>query len=92
VWDDAREQNFTYEERVKRQYDPRDSDGKRVTFSGVVKAVKPSFIFIQPPDGFDVISSTTVIKGVPVQRGDNVEFNLTFSAKGPFAENLQLSI
>jgi len=92
VFDDAREQNFSYDQRYKRQFEPRDpADGfKRIRYAGVVKGTKPSFIFIQPNDGPDVISATTVINGVQLKKGDKVEFHLTFSAKGPFAENLQI--
>jgi predicted Zn-dependent protease/cold shock CspA family protein len=92
VFDDAREQNFTYDERYKRQFDPRDAAGgfKRIRYSGVVKSTKPSFIFIQPNDGPDVISATTSINGTQLKKGDKVEFYLTFSAKGPLAEILQI--
>jgi cold shock CspA family protein len=54
--------------------------------------VKPSYLFIQPTDGFDVISSTMGENGVPFKKGDRVEYNLTFSAKNPFAENLKLVV
>lgn len=61
-------------------------------FRGVVKAVKPRYLFIQPNDGFDIISSTMADKGVPSKRGDRVEYNLTFSAKSPFADSLHLIV
>lgn len=92
VWDDAKEQNFSYEERIKKQYDPREADGSRMKFRGVIKAVKPSYLFIAPTDGFDLISSTMSQNGVPFKKGDRVEFNLNFSAKNAFAENLQLIV
>jgi predicted Zn-dependent protease len=90
VWDEVKEQNFSYEERIKKQYEPREADGSSMKFRGTIKAVKPSYLFIQPTDGFDVISSTMEENGVPFKKGDRVEYNLTFSAKNPFAENLKL--
>jgi hypothetical protein len=90
VWDEAKEQNFSYEERIKKQYQPREADGSPMRFRGTIKAVKPSYLFIQPTDGFEVISSTMGENGVPFKKGDRVEYNLTFSAKNPFAENLKL--
>lgn len=92
VWDEAKEQNFSYEERIKKQYEPREADSSPMKFRGTVKAVKPSYLFIQPTDGFDIISSTMGEKGVPFKKGDRVEYNLTFSAKNPFAENLKLIV
>jgi tetratricopeptide (TPR) repeat protein len=90
VWDEAKGQNFSYEERIKKQYEPREPDGSRMKFRGVVKAVKASYLFIQPTEGFDIISSTLVVNGVVLKKHDKVEYTLSFSAKSPFAEHLQL--
>ena len=61
-----------------------------MTFRGVVTAVKPSYLFIQPTEGFDIISSTLLANGVTLKKHDKVEYTLSFSAKGPFAERLKL--
>ena len=90
VWDDAKSQNFSYEERIKKQYEPREDNGTQMTFRGMVTAVKPSYLFIQPTEGFDIISSTLVVDGVILKKHDKVEYTLSFSAKGPFAERLKL--
>jgi tetratricopeptide (TPR) repeat protein len=90
IWDEAKGQNFSYEERIKKQYEPREADGSRMKFRGVVKAVKASFLFIQPTDGFDIISTTLVVNALALKKYDKVEYALSFSAKGPFAEHLQL--
>lgn len=60
LWDDAKDQGFTYEERIKARYDPRDPSDqtKKLRFSGIVAGVKPSFVFIQPEDGPTVLSAT----------------------------------
>ena len=90
VWDEAKGQNFSYEERIKKQYEPRESGGSRMKFRGVVKAVKASYLFIEPIEGFDIISTTLVVNGLALKQYDKVEYTLRFSAKGPFAEHLQL--
>jgi cold shock CspA family protein len=90
VWDDATEQNFTTEERNRRQYIPLDVNGTRMRFRGTVMRVKPSFIFISPTDGFDVISFALAVDGVSLKKGDSVEFSLSFSARSSLAENVRL--
>jgi cold shock CspA family protein len=42
-------------------------------------------------EGPVVISTTTVVGGAILQRGQNVTFELSFSAKGPFADNLRVA-
>jgi cold shock CspA family protein len=93
MWDHAKELGFSYEERMKRQYIPKDpSDStKPRRFSGTIQHVKPGYVLIQPEAGPLVISTTTIIGTTTLQRLQRVIFELTFSAKGPFAENLQLS-
>jgi tetratricopeptide (TPR) repeat protein len=92
IWDHAIEQNFSYDERIKRQYIPRDPSDltKRRRFTGTVQHVKPGYVLIQPEEGPLVISTTTIVGGTALQRLQKVTFELTFSAKGPFAENPQL--
>jgi tetratricopeptide (TPR) repeat protein len=92
LWDAAKEHNFSYDERTKRQYIPHDpADAtQRMRFSGVIQHVKPGYVLIQPDEGPVVISTMTVIAGTILQRGQKVAFDLTFSAKGAFAENLKI--
>lgn len=92
LWQRAKEQTFTYDERIKRQFDPRDpaDHTKRLRFSGVVLNTKPGFIIIQPDDGPTIISTTTAVGKTILQNHHRVTFVLSFSAKGPLAESVQL--
>jgi tetratricopeptide (TPR) repeat protein/cold shock CspA family protein len=91
LWDGAKEHNFSYEERIKRQYAPRDPADvtKRLRLSGVVQHVKPGYVLIQPEDGPVVISKTTAVGGAALIAGQRITFEPTFSAKGILAENLR---
>src|SRR5271155_3745904 len=53
LWDDAKEQHFSYEERIRRQYSPRDPSDptKEIRFVGTVQIVKPGYVLIQPQEG-----------------------------------------
>jgi cold shock CspA family protein len=92
LWDTAKEHNFSYDERIKRQYIPRDpaDPTQRMRFPGVIQYVKPGYVLIQPDDGPVVISTMTVVAATILKRGQKVAFDLTFSAKGAFAENLKI--
>jgi hypothetical protein len=93
LWDSAREHNFSYEERMKRQYAPRDPANltKRVRIGGVIQHVKPGYLLIQPDEGPVVISTMTLVGGVVLNRGQKVTFEPMFSAKGALAENLKIT-
>lgn len=93
LWDGAKEQNFPYEERIKRQYSPRDpaDPNKRLRFTGVIQHSKPGFFLIQPTEGPTVVSTMTTVGPTVLRRGQKVTFELTFSAKGPFAEHLEIA-
>jgi tetratricopeptide (TPR) repeat protein len=93
LWERAKEQTFTYDERVKRQFDARDPKDqmKRLRYSGVVLHAKPGYVLIQLDDGPTVISTTTMVGKTILQNRQRVTFNLSFSAKGPLAEGIQLS-
>ena len=52
--------------------------------------MKANYLFIQPLEGFDIISTTLVVNAQTLKKHDRVEFTISFSAKGPFAEHLQL--
>ena len=92
LWNEAKELNFSDEERTRRQfvaYDPLDRS-KKLRFSGSVVHPKPTFVLIQPDEGPVIISRMTVVENTILQRGLKVDFELSFSAKGPLAENLRL--
>jgi tetratricopeptide (TPR) repeat protein len=92
LWEDARELEFTDEERIRRQYIPRDyATGNKLRFSGVIIHKKPTFAIIQPDEGPTVISRTTAVDDKALEKGQKVDFELSFSAKGPLAENLRLT-
>lgn len=92
LWEDAKEQNFSYEERIRKQYVPRDPTDptKRLRLTGTIEHAKAGLVLIQPDAGPVVISTQTLVGSKPLQRGQKVSFELTFSAKGPFAERLQI--
>lgn len=91
LWENARELDFTDEERTRRQYVPRDNaTGKRPRFSGAIVRRKSTFVVIQPDDGPTVISKTIAIGGKVLAENQKVDYELSFSAKGPLAENLKL--
>jgi hypothetical protein len=92
LWDGAKEQNFSYEERIKRQYSPRDpaDTAKRVRLMGVIQHVEPGYVLIQPDEGPVVLSKMTIVDGVALQDGQTVTFEPSFSAKGVLEENLKV--
>jgi tetratricopeptide (TPR) repeat protein len=93
LWDSAKERNFSYEERIKRQFTPRDpaDPTKRLQFTGVILHIKPGYVLIQPDDGPVVISTVTAVGGSILRLGQKVSFEPTFSAKGALAENLKIA-
>lgn len=93
LWDAAKEHNFSFDERTKRQYAPRDPADvtNRLRLAGVIQLVKPGYVLIQPDQGPVIISTTTLIGGTILQRAQKVTFEPTFSAKGAFAENLKMA-
>lgn len=92
LWGDARELNFSDEERTRRQFVARDPEDyrKRSRFSATVVLQKPGYVLVQPDRGPTVISKITVVDGVTLECGHKVDFELSFSAKGPLAEHLRL--
>lgn len=91
LWDDARELAFSDEERTRRQYVPNDFEtGKKMRFEGVVVHRKPTFAIIQPDAGPTIISRMTAVGSRVLEKGQKVNFELSFSAKGPLAESLKL--
>ena len=92
IWEDAKELNFTDEDRTRRQFVPRDPvTGNKIRFTGTVVHTKPSYIIIQPDDGPTIISKTTVVNGKTLEKNQAVNFELSFSAKSPLAENVKLA-
>ncbi len=91
LWEDARELNFSDEERTRRQFVPRDPETQqKLKFAGVVMVSKPSFVLIQHDDGQMVICKITSVGGKVLEKHQKVEFDLSFSAKSPLAENVRL--
>ncbi len=91
LWEDARELDFTDEERTRRQYIPRDyATGNRLKFSGVIVHKKSTFVIVQPDEGPTVISKVTAVSDKVLEKGQKVDFELSFSVRGPLAENLRL--
>lgn len=93
LWDDARDQGFTPEETKRTHYEPTDPNDpkKPLRADGVIDGVKSSYIFVQPPSGPTVFSAVTMLDGKFLQKGMKVTYRLTFSARGPYAEDLQLA-
>lgn len=91
LWEDARELDFTDEERTRRHYVPRDhATGNKLRFSGVIAHTKPTYVIVQPHEGPTIISKTTAVGNKALEKGQEVDFELSFSAKGPLAEHLRL--
>jgi tetratricopeptide (TPR) repeat protein len=93
LWEEAREHSFSPEERIRAQYEPRDpsDQSKKLRLSGTIDGVKSSYVFIKPDDGPTIISAITMIAGTLLQRGMKVTFEPSFSAKGSYAEHVQLA-
>ena len=92
LWDRAKDQRFSDEEMTRRQYRPMDPADlkKRRRFEGIIQFTKPNFVLIQRETGPVILAKSTQIDGKPLNKGDKVTFELSFSIKGAFAENLQL--
>jgi len=69
--------------------DPDDLK-KRRRFEGVVQLAKPSFLLLQRDTGPVIVAKSTQIDGKPLNKGDEVSFELVFSVKGAFADHLNL--
>lgn len=92
LWDAAKELNFSDEERTRRQFVPHDHQtGAKLRFTGTVVHIKPTYVIVQPEDGPTVISKMTTIGSKPIQKGQQVTFELSFSAKAPLAERLKFA-
>jgi len=69
LWEYSKELNLSYDERIKRQFTPRDPADRtrRMRFSGIIQHPKAGYVLIQPDDGPVVISTMTGVGGVPFQ-------------------------
>jgi tetratricopeptide (TPR) repeat protein len=91
LWEGAKELDISDEERTRRQFVPRDhATGNRVRFTGQVVHQKPNYILIQPDEGPVVIGRHTTVGETLLEKGHKIEFDLSFSAKGPLAEHIRL--
>ena len=92
VWESAKDLDLSDEERTRRQYVPRDhATGERIRFTGHVVHRKPSYVLIQPEEGPVVLSRTTRVGTTELEAGRLVQFDLSFSVKGPLAEHVTLT-
>jgi len=92
LWDKAKDQGFSDDDVRRPQFRPMDPDDlkKRRRFEGVVQLAKPSFLLLQRDTGPVIVAKSTQIDGKPLNKGDEVSFELVFSVKGAFADHLNL--
>jgi hypothetical protein len=64
--------------------------GRKSRFTGSVVHTKPTYVIIQPDEGPTIISKDTAVKGKVLEKGQKVDYELSFSAKSPLAEHLRL--
>lgn len=93
VWDRARSQRFSYEEATRRQYKPSQPGAPKKSrrFDGVVASTHPGYVFIRRDAGPDVICKTRFANGKELLRNQRVTYELSFSARGPLAEFIQVA-
>ena len=65
--------------------------GSRTRIEGTIEVVKPGYILVQPEKGPVILSKTTILNGANLKEKQKVSLELTFSAKGPLAENLKVA-
>jgi tetratricopeptide (TPR) repeat protein len=91
LWENAKGLDLSDDERTRRQFAPHDhATGTRVRFTGQVVHQKPNYVLIQPDEGPVVISRTTCVDKTTLEKGLKIEFDLSFSAKGPLAKHIRL--
>lgn len=91
LWENAKGLDLSDEERTRRQFVPRDhATGTRIRFAGQVVHQKPNYVLIQPDEGPVVISRTTSVDKTTLEKGHKIDFEVSFSAKGPLAEHIRL--
>jgi hypothetical protein len=92
VFNESVRQGFSYEERYRTQYRPADPANPQapLRMSGTIATVKPGYVFIQTSKYPDFISRITRAGKVILQRGMQVEFEPTFSAKGAYAYRVRI--
>jgi hypothetical protein len=93
VFEESTKQGFTYDEKIRVQFRPRDPADRNVALrlSGRVATVKPTYIFIQTDRYPNFISGTTKTEKTILQRGMRVTFQPVFNAKGGYADNVRLA-
>jgi hypothetical protein len=93
VFDESAKQGFSSDEKHRIQFRPRDTEDptQRLRLAGRVVKVKPGYVFIQNEKYPDFISTTTRVGSIILQRETKVTFEATFSAKGPYADNVKLA-
>jgi tetratricopeptide (TPR) repeat protein len=92
IFAESQKQGFSYDEKVRVQFLPRDPSDRTVPLRllGKVTTVKPTYVFLQTDKYPDFISGTTKVGSTILQRGMEVTFQPVFNAKGAYAENVRL--
>jgi hypothetical protein len=92
TWEDAIDKGFTYEERYKAQFRPRDPQDrlKPLRLEGSISRVMPGYVMIETASTPVFISTRTMLGSTFLARGMRVSFEPTFSAKGSYADKLLL--
>jgi len=93
IFDESTRQGFSFDEKNRVQFRPRDSSNRevRLRLSGTVVAVKPAYVFVQNEKFSDFMSRTTRVESTILQRGMKVTFEPAFSARGAQGFNVQLA-
>jgi hypothetical protein len=93
VFEESTKQGFTYDEKVRIHFRPRDpaDQSAALRLSGRVVTVKPTYIFIQTDRFPNFISTTTKADKTILQRDMHVTFQPMFNAKGAYADNVRLA-
>ena len=93
VFAESVKQGFTYDERYKIQWAPRDpsNNAAPLRLTGRVTTVKPTYVFIQSDKYGDFISRPTRAEAAVLRRGTEVTFQPAFSARGTYADHVQLA-
>jgi hypothetical protein len=92
TFDESIRQSFTFEEKTRVQFRPRDHATKGVLqLLGRVASVKPGFVFVQNESYADFFSRITRVGNTVLQRGMALRFQPAFTARGAIADHIELT-
>jgi len=92
IFNESNRQGFTFEEKTKPQFRPRDPATKgALQLLGRITSVKPGFVFIQNDNYSDFFSRITRVGNTVLQRGMAVRFQPAFTARGAVADHVELT-